>query len=483
MKVDQAEVVVRPRRGWEAIDLGFCVAGHFWRPLYAATLAVTLAVAVSLAIALHDSVLWAAVIFWWLKPLYDRVAVFTLSRVVFGEWSSVAQAVNSLLSWSTLGSLTLRRFARARSYLMGVRALEGLRGKPLAARVKWIGLEGRGSAQSLMFIALVFEWGLFFACFAFVGMLLPEGVALDLGAVFDGEGSRLVNLLVFGFYVAAVAVMEPLYAAGGFGLYLNRRALLEAWDIALAFGRLSDRLAGRARAITLWIAALGFGLVALPAPAAADDIARAQSAIEAVMETDEMSQMEDTTRWVPNFEWDPGVASDISADPGPLAMIGELVATLLTWLIALAVIAALAYALYYYLGSRRPRGPTEDALEQAVAPAQIGGLDIRPESLPDDVVGAARALWAEGRAVEAMALMYRGALAHLVGRRALPIPSSATEGECVAHAQRGLEAPLAQDFGDLTDSWKGAAYAARAPAGDVFDGLCQRWRVHLGGRA
>ena len=35
----------------------------------------------------------------------------------------------------------------------------------------------------------------------------------------------------FAPYVLAVAFLEPFYVASGFGMYLNRRVELEAWDI------------------------------------------------------------------------------------------------------------------------------------------------------------------------------------------------------------------------------------------------------------
>ena len=49
---------------------------------------------------------------------------------------------------------------------------------------------------------------------------------------------------VFGFddafaYAAAVLVLEPFYVAAGFALYLNRRTLLEGWDIEVALRRIA----------------------------------------------------------------------------------------------------------------------------------------------------------------------------------------------------------------------------------------------------
>ena len=38
-------------------------------------------------------------------------------------------------------------------------------------------------------------------------------------------------------YMLAVLFVEPFYVAAGFGMYLNRRAELEAWDIEQEFRR------------------------------------------------------------------------------------------------------------------------------------------------------------------------------------------------------------------------------------------------------
>jgi hypothetical protein len=36
-------------------------------------------------------------------------------------------------------------------------------------------------------------------------------------------------------YAVAVAFLEPFYVAAGFGMYVNRRVELEAWDIEQEF--------------------------------------------------------------------------------------------------------------------------------------------------------------------------------------------------------------------------------------------------------
>ena len=43
----------------------------------------------------------------------------------------------------------------------------------------------------------------------------------------------------------ALLLIEPLYVAGGFALYLKRRSDLEAWDVEMQLRRLADEHAER----------------------------------------------------------------------------------------------------------------------------------------------------------------------------------------------------------------------------------------------
>jgi hypothetical protein len=101
------------------------------------------------------------------------------------------------------------------------------------------------------------------------------------------------------------------------------------------------------------------------------------------------------------------------------------------------------------------------------------GLDLDPDSLPADVVAAARALWARGEAIAALSLLYRGALVRLGERGALRIPESATEFECLRMIRRTQAEPIARSFGSLTNAWIGARYAHRQPDAREFESLCE----------
>jgi hypothetical protein len=108
-----------------------------------------------------------------------------------------------------------------------------------------------------------------------------------------------------------------------------------------------------------------------------------------------------------------------------------------------------------------------------VSPIRLFGLDLDPKSLPDDLVGAARAAWARGAHGEALGLLYRGALLALVESGGIAIPDSATELECVRLVRASARAASAGALQTLTSAWLHTRYAGAPPGDSVFDGLCR----------
>jgi hypothetical protein len=81
-------------------------------------------------------------------------------------------------------------------------------------------------------------------------LLLPQQIELDwdwqsLIAAASHDWLWLEHL-TNAFYALVLVVWEPIYVACGFSLYLNRRTVLEAWDIELVFRRMRQRLSSAA---------------------------------------------------------------------------------------------------------------------------------------------------------------------------------------------------------------------------------------------
>jgi hypothetical protein len=154
------------------------------------------------------------------------------------------------------------------------------------------------------------------------------------------------------------------------------------------------------------------------------------------------------------------------------------IAELLLWL---AGGALLAYLIYWFVNNRElGRRGIKAAGNGRVAPTRIAGLDLRPESLPDDPASEAERLIEAGEYRGALSLLYRGALSALIHRHALEIHDGATEGECRWLVADQLERRLDDCFSRLTRVWLRLAYGHTPPGKEQALSLCRAWRECFG---
>ncbi|HSO05868.1 MAG TPA: hypothetical protein VLW45_01400 [Pelomicrobium sp.] len=248
MEIDRLSVAVRPRRDWEAMDLGFRLARACAGPLFVSFLAVLVPVTLLIALAMFSAPEYAPLVLWWLKPLLDRAPLHVLSRAVFGEVPTVRETLRALpkAAWNGLiASLTWRRIHSRRSFVLPVWQLEGQRGSSWRARVGILSRRAGGGATWLTIACLHLELALNIGFYGLLWLLLPQSIELDLRGVFTGAQPQWFEFVELAFYAAAVAIIEPFYVAAGFALYLNRRTLLEGWDLEIAFRRMAARLENR----------------------------------------------------------------------------------------------------------------------------------------------------------------------------------------------------------------------------------------------
>lgn len=248
MRPDRLTVNLRPRSGFEAIDLGFALARVHAGALWRAWLLLVLPAMVLLALAEHaliDILPGSCLLLWWAKPLYDAVVLLVLSRAVFGEQLGLRAALHELRRNSAriVGALTLRRLSASRSFLLPAHLLEGLHGKARAERLRLLREDTSGSARLLTVACVHLEIAVWAGLIVLVYWLTP---ALYQDGWFEDFFNPVSHLELFGWqllYVLAVTLVEPFYLAAGFALYLNRRTLLEAWDIEVALKRVQARVA------------------------------------------------------------------------------------------------------------------------------------------------------------------------------------------------------------------------------------------------
>jgi hypothetical protein len=148
------------------------------------------------------------------------------------------------------------------------------------------------------------------------------------------------------------------------------------------------------------------------------------------------------------------------------------------WVLGFAAIALLLVGLRHWV---RVRGERQ-RLRPGVAPSHVGALDIRPETLPERIGEAARAMWLRGEPRAALSLLYRGALSRLVHRHAVPIRAASTEGDCLRLARRAPALPedAAGFFAQLVAVWQQAGYGDRLPDAGRVLALCDAFEAQLG---
>jgi hypothetical protein len=240
VRIDALAVRLRPRTPMEAADLGARLCQSASRSVYSCYAMVALPT-LAVALATFEISPWLpSALIWWAKPWLDRTILFVLARAAFGQQTTPADVwrerrqVWQRQAWFTW---TVRRLSPWRSLTEPVYQLEGLPIREAGARVRQIKRRSVGSAFLMTQTFYLTETLLFVAMLSLLFWFAPAQRVPSLAAVFNGESSPLITLACQVAYACAVLFLEPFYVAAGFGMYLNRRAELEAWDIEQEFRR------------------------------------------------------------------------------------------------------------------------------------------------------------------------------------------------------------------------------------------------------
>lgn len=220
-----------------------------------------------------------------------------------------------------------------------------------------------------------------------------------------------------------------------------------------------------------------------PAPDGAQRAARIEKAVDELRADPLLSgkHMEKRPRWIDGDEPKKKVDVDSSL-LGWLAALGRFLSDTSRFLLwgGMAVLVALLLVSARHLVNLRA---FERRARAEAAVSHVRDLDVRPESLPDDVGAAAWRLWQAGRVPEAMSLLYRGALSRLIHQYRVPITSSATEGECLALARASLEPPALRYVTQVVRAREASIYGGRALSLAMGEALCTGFGERLDGRA
>jgi hypothetical protein len=461
-------ITLRRRSPWEAMDLGLTMLQRWWRQVYLPYLLVAAPLmGASLAIAWYFERAWVAIaLVWFLKPVYDRVVLHVLGRAVFGELPGVRAVFGAAKEWLRTGILTSLLIRTVwpfpdftRSFKLPVRQLEGQTGRAARERRDVLGRRVGSYAVWLTIVCFCLEILVLWTSFGLLGQLFLPAKADEGKSIFDllfgdtDDAGSVVSWEDAFAYPLAVLVLEPFYVAAGFALYLNRRTLLEGWDIEVALRRIAQR-----HAPALLLAVFAAFALAPPAAQAQDP----KTEINEILKAKEFGYYKEVKRWEPRMK-----ETKSDTDLSWLVALGQALAKAGEVLLWIGAGALIAYALWW--AARMMPRAGEPQPEPYRPPAALFGMELAPEKLPPDVGAAAAALAREGKLREALGLLYRGALSELVHKRGVRLLASHTEGDVLRLS--GNMGYLA----NLVDAWRRCAYARRTPPAAEVETLAAQY--------
>ncbi|HZX76090.1 DUF4129 domain-containing protein [Lysobacter sp.] len=559
MRIESLTVALRPRTAWEAVELGTALvrrhAAAIWKPWIALTLPVF--VLINLFAWAIDMLWLGGLAMWWLKPAFDRVPLFVLSRAVFGDAPTPRQTLRAQRSWGVewlIPHLTWRRLSLVRSLYLPVDLLEGASGSEARDRRRALGAPVYGVATLLTVVCLHFTLAVWLGIGGLVLLFVPNEylseIMQSLWKLLQ-DAPTWLRLASNAVMWLATGLIEPFYVGAGFGLYLNRRTQIEAWDIELTLRRLRARLLRGVAPLALLFA---FGLTAMPS--------HAQETDEDFVDGDATEEIvEDVERDAPRVTLeevfgrpladDSGLRDGVNAQqvpqpappaqpveagnatldrsggnavndraaglpladdrglrdavkrayadpsvtpkrkvttwkkrdpekkkeeprkpsPAPLAALGAVLAIISEyglWIVVGVIVLVLLLTSPRWLRWFRG-GLARERLE----PGEVRRTDAAEVQapLPEDIPGAIRRLWREGREREALAMLYRASVETMVARTETVLVPGATEAEVLRASRRMPRGEDRDVFARAVRVWQYAAYAQRLPGADEFEAL------------
>lgn len=531
MRIDRLDVMLRARSGWEAMELGTALTRRHARAVWGSWLLASapLFVIFNLLGAWRDAFGWAWLAMWWCKPLFERAPLYVLSRGVFGEPVGTLAALRAQRSWGHggfWGYLGWRRFSVLRSLCLPVNLLEGNAPAQRAARRRAVAAGAAGAATVLTVACMAFEAAVVAGAIGAVFMFMPlELMSESWRAAWDMIGQDTPAWAWFAFNLAswlASALIGPFYVGAGFGLYLNRRTQMEAWDVEIALRRLRERLLPATSTLALLLC-LALPLVSTPghaqdaqtiadeahdadadedsteepATAANDpgntpavifgtapvDTAGFRQAVNRAYENPLQRPTRQVTHWKPieqakdEKKEDKALQSDgsnkgerknRSAGIAWLARLAEWGLWGLLGVLLLVLLLTARLWLPWLRGSSRRKAEA--------APQVVEEQVELPVVLPPDVATQAGLLWDQGRPRQALALLYRASVRTVGERSGIALPPGATEAQCLRASRRMPDATDRALFARVVRMWQYAAYGGRLPNRDDFDALAETLR-------
>jgi hypothetical protein len=347
-----------------------------------------------------------------------------------------------------------------------VEDLEGMRGKAHRQRCKQISRRGESTVLWIYLIGDLAACWFGLAILFLAAIFIPEGQdGAWQTALQSWDPSRpfgippLILRVVLACVMLAMSLTDIFVTGAGFGIYLNNRTWLEGWDVELALKRMAKRIGGTMAVLLIGVFCM------MPTQSRAADKEESARLIREVKE-DPAFKVHKVTDRIPIEK-----KSNTSWDLPMLKGFGEF----LLWTLGAAVVGLLIWLLWINRDALKRRGFTEEKIGKKSTVRVVMGMEVSPESLPDDIAAATLALWHNGHHREALGLLYRAAISRLLQSGRVEIRESDTEGDCLRRVETAGAAAHPEYFRGVTSAWTRLAYAGEIPADVEIDALCAGW--------
>lgn len=485
MDLSRIDIKLQKRSNAEAAQLGFVLARRYFSTLaIASALPMLPFYLLGCALIFLDYPVLASVLLWWMKPFYDRVILFNLSRLIFSEKRDFWQILASMRAAAKNGlwlNLTFFRFSPTRGVSLCLQVLEGLKGKDYSKRRNYILMTVGGGAAAIWLGLVLFE---FFLSMNFVAIIDFNDERVSIwNYIFDyqrQEANAFLEWILFSCYAVALWLVEIFYVTSTFMLYINRRIELEGWDIEIAFKKIAEKYAGLLRkSFGFVILMASLLMTAVPntgyAEAVVIDPEQEKTTLQQIIDNEEPPPYEIKGKWVLRAQDKPEAKESdwdfFNLDFSFMGILLKLAALLaLIWVIYLVVSRR---ALWIGVFSRKAQA------EQAKRPSVVMGMQVSKESLPNDIISEVKRLIQAGKLTEALSLLYRGTLSDLIYSYEIDIHESYTEGDCLRIARRKIAPAAYAYFAQLTKAWQTMVYAHQPLREDALIGLSAEWSSYF----
>ena len=476
-------LVLRKRGGWEACDSGLLLWRQNFLPVFLFS-GLPLA-AVALVLSLSPLPVFASyAALWWLKPLWDRFCLHIIA-VRFFQPASTARRLFAGLGRELLralpGDLLWRRFSPWRAARLPVRILEILKGKNYRQRISFLKEGGLDFGLFLQIFCQLLEFMVSAGEIFFI-LIMLQFWNEDASPGWE-EFVTNYEAFVFGLWCFNMVLVESLFVAMGFGLYINSRVAREGWDIQLLLAgaartarRERDNFARRMQGAVKVLTVCVFLSALFPCGLFAEEVSPRETfpreALNEVFGSPDFGGEEETwgirlRRGEEKKEDTPSANLSLLWDS--FAGMRELFGKALRGVLVVLIIAAAGFTIFWLYRARKRKNPF------GADTVSARGVSRNLPEDPDALLEKAASLYAHGDLRAAWAACLRAARAAYTASRGLVFPADATEYNCLTLVRRA-DADATGGFARLVSGWIQAAYAGRLPPAEAFEdavGFCR----------